>query len=186
MSISHFLCDLVHCPVAGAEFRRRGRRRHSHFPTENDRSRLLVAMGTLTGEQRCYVGMKYKEMFDKDLRDLMKSECGKKDFGYGLQLLALPPDAVDVSLIRKAAKGAGTNERLLHTIICGRSNKDMEVLKKTFFNLITEDLGRVLDRELGGSMEDLVRLLTRVLLVVATSLKISCVSLSRYLSRLHV
>lgn len=113
-------------------------------------------MGTVTPEQRCYLGMKYKEMFDKDLKDVMRSECGRKDLGSALQLLSLSPDAMDVELLRKACKGIGTNERLLQTIICGRSNKDMEILKKKFFEMYTKDLGGYMSSELGGSMEDLV------------------------------
>lgn len=121
-----------------------------------NQSRLLNAMGTLTPEQRCYIGMKYKELFDTDLRDLMKSECGKKAFGLGLQMLALPPNEMEVSFLKRAAKGIGTDERLVHSIICGRSNKDMEILKKTFFRCYTKDLGGFMDSELGGNMEALI------------------------------
>ena len=38
--------------------------------------RMLNAMGALTPEQRCYLGLKFKEVYDKDLRAFVKSECG--------------------------------------------------------------------------------------------------------------
>lgn len=91
--------------------------------------RLLKVMGSLNGEERCMIPLRYKEIYDKDLRDVMKKECGNSDFGTALQLLAVPPPQADCALIDKACKGIGTNELLLFTIICGRSNRDMEILK---------------------------------------------------------
>jgi hypothetical protein len=86
-------------------------------------------MGTMNAETRCMVAIKYKEMFEKELKDVMKSECGKKDFGTALQFLARPPDAAEAGMIHKACSGIGTNELLLATILCGRSNKEMILLK---------------------------------------------------------
>ena len=70
-----------------------------------DEARLLNAMGALTGEQRCFLASKYKQMFDKDLKEVMKSECGKRDFGTALQLISLPPNVMEAHLLRKAGKG---------------------------------------------------------------------------------
>jgi hypothetical protein len=81
-------------------------------------------MGSMSAETRCMVAIKYKQMFEKELKDVMKSECGKKDFGT-----ALPPDAAEAGMIHKACSGIGTNELLLATILCGRSNEEMILLK---------------------------------------------------------
>ncbi|KAL7564462.1 hypothetical protein ACA910_001556 [Epithemia clementina (nom. ined.)] len=126
------------------------------FGTHEDR--LIKAMGGMTPEMRCKVPYRYKELFgdSKTLKEVMKSECGKRDFGKCLQFLAVPPHVAECDMIHMACKGAGTNEKLLTTIITGRSNAEMELLKKTYFDLHTEDLGRVLDRELGGHFEHLV------------------------------
>lgn len=59
-------------------------------------------------------------------------------------------------MIYKACKGLGTSERLLYPIICGRTNQEMELLKKKFFALYDKDLGQLLDRELGGDFEKLI------------------------------
>jgi hypothetical protein len=40
-----------------------------------------------------------------------------------------------------------------HTFL---SNKDMQILKKKYFKLFSDDLGKVLDSELGGPFEKLV------------------------------
>ena len=71
--------------------------------------RLLIAMGSMTPEMRCKVPVKYKEMFGKQLKDVMKSEAGKRDFGTALQLLSSPPDQAECGMIYRAVGGLGTN-----------------------------------------------------------------------------
>jgi annexin A7/11 len=113
-------------------------------------------MGSQSPETRCKVHLRYKEMFDKDLADLMKSEAGRKPFGQALQLLAVDPVMAECMMIKMACKGIGTKELSLCAILCGRTNKEIQFLKKKFFDMYSEDLGRVLDSELGGGLETLV------------------------------
>jgi hypothetical protein len=63
---------------------------------------------------------------------------------------------MECDMLWKACKGAGTDETLVYSIICGRSNKEMEILKKKFFNVHGKDMGRKLDSELSGDFERLV------------------------------
>jgi hypothetical protein len=100
--------------------------------------------------------MRYKEVHGKELKAVMKSECGARDFGTALQFMATSPDEAECDMIKMACKGAGTDEKLLYSIICGRSNKEMEILKKKYFDVYDKDLGRQLDSELGGHFEKLV------------------------------
>ena len=48
---------------------------------------------------------------------------------------------------------AGTNEMLVVSIICGRTNEEMDMIKKRYFDIFTKDLGSVLASETGGSLE---------------------------------
>lgn len=121
-----------------------------------DENRLLKAMGTMTPEERCKVPLRYKELHGKELVKVIKSECGNKDFGTALQFFSVNPVEAECLMIDTACKGFGTDELLLFTIICGRTNKEMDILKKTYFNVNTTDLGRKLDGELGGALEQLV------------------------------
>jgi hypothetical protein len=66
---------------------------------------LLHAMGSQTPATRCHVAARYKELFDKDLIDVMKSECGNKPFGLALKYLAVPPDVAECHMIHDACKG---------------------------------------------------------------------------------
>jgi hypothetical protein len=78
---------------------------------------------------RSMVPGRYFQMFHKDLVALMKSECGNRDFGTALQYLAVDPVHAECMMIEDACKGLGTHEIFLFSIICGRSNKEIDLLK---------------------------------------------------------
>mmetsp|Transcript_493 Transcript_493/g.665 ORF Transcript_493/g.665 Transcript_493/m.665 type:complete len:340 (-) Transcript_493:311-1330(-) len=118
--------------------------------------RLIEAIGSTTGEDRMKIAIKYQDMFEKDLIDVMEGECGDGNLGLALQFLARSPVAAECAMIKKACDGLGTNEKLLYTILSGRSNEDMELLKKTFYKLYTEDLTSLVVSESGGSLKKVV------------------------------
>ena len=106
--------------------------------------RLLKALGGCNGDMRSKVPGRYFQMYHKDLLSLMKSECGSRHFGTALQYLAVDPVHAECLMIEDACKGFGTNEIFLFSIICGRSNKDIELLKVCvvidFFENLRKDL----------------------------------------------
>jgi Annexin len=122
-------------------------------------SKLLQAMGNMDMETRCKVPARYGIMFggdDKTLMKVMKSECGKRDFGTALQFLAVDPCSAEAYMLEKAIAGFGTNELLLYTVVVGRSNTEMTMLKKKYFDIFTRDLGSALDKDLGRNFEALI------------------------------
>lgn len=62
-------------------------------------------MGVQTPTMRCYVYNRYKELYDKELIDVIKSECGNKPFGLTLQYLSVPPDIAECHMIHDACDG---------------------------------------------------------------------------------
>lgn len=62
-------------------------------------------MGKQTPEQRCKVHIKYKEKYGKELKDVIRSECGRKAFGTALQYLSVAPDMAECYMLRDACKG---------------------------------------------------------------------------------
>lgn len=89
-------------------------------------------MGSMTLDERCFVPIRFKQLFGKSLLQVVTSECGNKDFGTALQFLSVNPVEAECLMIDKASKGMGTNELLLCTILCGRTNKEMDILKVRF------------------------------------------------------
>lgn len=119
-----------------------------------DNKRLIKAIGTKTPTERTKISLRYKEIYDKDLKTLMKKECSG-DYGTALQLLALPCDVAEAKLIKMATAGLGTSERILYPIVCGRSNSEMEILKKTYFKTYDRDLSTLIKSELRGNLADI-------------------------------
>jgi len=113
-------------------------------------------MGALTAEQQCVVFPRYTQMFKKNLVHLVKEECGIRLFGAALQILGQDPLSADCHLIAKACEGRGTNLFLVLSILCGRTNEEIDMLKKKWFDWKTEDIGILLGKELSGGVAQLI------------------------------
>jgi len=120
-----------------------------------DDKRLIKAIGNTIPEDRQKISLRFKELYDKDLRTLMKKETSG-DYGTALQFLAAGPAVAECYMLEKACKGLGTSEEIVYSILCGRSNREMEFLKKTYYKVFTADLGKLMSSELGGDLSKLV------------------------------
>jgi len=118
--------------------------------------RLIEAIGKTTGEERKLIALRYEEMYEKELLKLMKKECGDGNFGEALQYLALGPVETECRMLKKAVDGLGANKMMMYTILCGRSNDDMELLKKTYYKMYTDDLVSRMAGEVGGDMKKIL------------------------------
>lgn len=123
-----------------------------------DEKRLIAAMGSLSSDMKCKVPVRYEQLHGKDLKKVIKSEfrIGQKNLRNALSFLAVSPVEADCDILRHSCVGVGTNEEVLFCVLGGRSNKEIELLKKQYFTCYDKDLGRALDMELGGSFEKLV------------------------------
>jgi hypothetical protein len=99
--------------------------------------------------------MRYKELYDKDLSEVMKKEFSG-DFGMAMRFLAMPLHEAECCMIKKGTDGIGAQVNIVWSILCGRTNEEVELIKKTYFKLYTKDLGKLLASELHGDMERLV------------------------------
>lgn len=123
----------------------------------SDKKGLIEALGNTTAEERMQIPIKYSGIYDgKNLKELIKSETGNNDFGQALQYLSVTPVEAECAMCRKAMKGLGTNEKLLYSILAGRSNRDMELLKKTYYKMYTDDLSSKARGEVSGSFKQVL------------------------------
>lgn len=118
--------------------------------------RLIQAIGNTTGGERKLISLRYEELHEKELKKLMKSECGNNSFGEALQLLSLGPAEAECVMLKKAVDGLGSNKLMLYSILCGRSNADMQLLKKTYYKMYTDDLVSRMSGEVGGDMKKIL------------------------------
>lgn len=119
------------------------------------KGRLIDAIGNTTGEERKKISLRYEELQEENLRKLMKSECGG-DLGVALQYLALGPVEAECRMLKKAVDGLGSNKVMMYSVLCGRSNDDMELLKKTYYKEYTDDLVSRMSGEVGGDMKTIL------------------------------
>jgi hypothetical protein len=123
--------------------------------------KVIATLGSLTAEGRYKLAARFKELNEgKTLDKLMISEMQGTvkagDFGTAMELLGLPPHEAECAMIKKACQGVGASANVIFSIICGRTNREMEILKKTYFRMYTKDLGKLLASELHGDNERLI------------------------------
>ena len=100
---------------------------------------IVTTLGSRDIHERYLIAFRYKETYGQDLKELMRKETSG-NFGVLIKLLALPIPRAEAKIINMATKGLGTNEKLLWSVICGRSNEEIEILKKTYFQKYNKDL----------------------------------------------
>jgi hypothetical protein len=114
--------------------------------------KVIDTLATKDATERYKLSMRYKELMDKDLSELMKSEFSG-NFGMAMRFLAMPLHEAECCMIKKGTDGIGAKVNIVWSIMCGRTNEEIELLKKTYFKLYTKDLGKILASELHGDME---------------------------------
>jgi hypothetical protein len=124
-----------------------------------DSKRLISALGNTIGEERKKISLRYPEVNSDDGRTLvkvMKDECGNSDFGIAMQFLGHGPVEAECMMIKNAVDGWGADKLLLYSILCGRSNEDMVLLKKTYYKMFTDDLTAKVSGQVSGDLKKIL------------------------------
>lgn len=128
---------------------------HKQKLLQANKQKVIDALATQNATTRTYMSIRYKELYSKELSELLKKEFSG-DLGNALEFLALRPDRAEVKMLRRATQGIGASVNIVWSILCGRSNEEIERLKKVYFEVYSKDLGKLLASELHGEMERLV------------------------------
>lgn len=122
-----------------------------------NKQKVIDTLASKDAEERWKLAKRYPELYDKPLAELMKSEFSG-DFGRAMTILAMPLDEAECYMLKKAMDGVGCNVHVVYSILCGRTNEELNMIKTNYFKLYTKDLGKRLAGELGGDMERYVLL----------------------------
>ncbi|CAF0771349.1 unnamed protein product [Didymodactylos carnosus] len=108
-------------------------------------SMLIHILGNRSVEQRLKIKDTYKTMFGRDLIEDLESETSG-NFRKVLKRLLLSPVEFDCHELRRAVKGAGTDEEALIEILTSRSNKRIQSIADMYPKLY----GRSLEKDIVG------------------------------------
>jgi hypothetical protein len=105
-----------------------------------DANRLIKVLGNTVGRDRKKVSYRYPQLFDKPLTTKIADNCGNKgDFADAAKLLSVGPAEAECKMLQNAMD-TGADKVMLYSILCGRSNKDIDLLKTTYNDLYGECL----------------------------------------------
>ena len=120
-----------------------------------NKQKTIDALATQDATTRYYMAIRYKELYAVELQEIMKKEFSG-DLGLALRWLAMPADQAEAKMIKEASKGVGAQVNVIWSTLVGRTNEEMTRLKKTYFDMYSKDMGKLLSHELTGDMERLI------------------------------
>lgn len=120
-----------------------------------DEKAIIAVLSARTAEQRHRIQITYKTMFGKDLEKSLKSELSGH---FEDVVVALLKDSAhfDAYCLRRAMKGAGTDERALLEIICTRSNQEIRDIRAAYEQDYRRDLEKDVVSETSGHFKRLL------------------------------
>jgi annexin A7/11 len=120
-----------------------------------DEKTIVDVLGRRTAAERQAIALKFKVLFGKDLEADLKSELS----GHLEDVcVALLKDAAhfDAWCVRKAMKGAGTDERCLIDVLCTRTNAEIAAIKTAYAETYQRDLEKDIVAETSGHFRRLL------------------------------
>ncbi|KAM3928651.1 annexin A13 [Leptodactylus fuscus] len=104
-----------------------------------DEKAIIEVLANRSSEQRQEIKQKFKTMYGKELEKVLKSDLSGNFEKTVLALLDRPCE-FDAKELRKAMKGAGTNESVLIQILCTRANQQIRNIKESYKRIFDRDL----------------------------------------------
>jgi len=117
-----------------------------------DNKTIIQIIANRTNKERVAMIESFKRQFNRDLIKDLKSELSGSFEDASLALFQ-DPISYDAWSLKKAMKGAGTNEDTLIEILATRSNKDINLIKQKYLQLYGKTLEQDLSSDLSGDLK---------------------------------
>eukprot|EP00049_Salpingoeca_infusionum_P007213 m.117292 g.117292 ORF g.117292 m.117292 type:complete len:316 (-) comp13626_c0_seq1:241-1188(-) len=116
-----------------------------------DEKAIIQALSSCDTAQRSQLRLQFKTMYGRDLEADLKSELGG-NFEDVVLAMMMEPIEYDAFCLRKAMKGAGTDESALIEILSTRSNAEIIAIREKFSEMYSRDLEKDIMSETGGHL----------------------------------
>ncbi|XP_053103493.1 annexin A13 isoform X1 [Hemicordylus capensis] len=120
-----------------------------------DEKAIIEILSNCSSDQRQQVKQQYKAMYGKDLEEVLKGELSGNFEKTALALLDQPWE-YNARELRKAMKGAGTDEAVLIEILCTQINQQIISIKDAYKRIFDRDLESDVKSETRGSFRKIL------------------------------
>lgn len=122
----------------------------------SDKKALIGLLSTRSATQRLHIGLMYKTMYGRDLRDDLKSETGGHLEDLIKRLMYDRPH-FDAYSLRKAMKGMGSDDSALIEILLTKTNAEIKSIKAAYSEMFDRrDLEKDIISETSGHFKRLL------------------------------
>lgn len=120
-----------------------------------DEDALISILANRSNAQRVEIRLRYKTMYGKDLMNDLQGELSG-NLEECLLAMMEPSILYDAKELRRAMRGAGTDEETLIDILCSRSNKVINEIKEEYKKYYKRDLEKDCVSETSGHFKRLL------------------------------